>query len=181
MCCCVLPFVVSMCHTVGLVWRTQNPLRGPALQTPCLLMPCWCGPTSCIPCCACGLAAGTGLALYITEFSLFSTWEGPNGRPASFLDETTQADTTVALFRLWYGHTAVRGIFMWGWWDANMWVQDAGIYRCGALLAGRCWRCLAHGLAATPRLHGLCRRMCVGLVCHAGTLAVLCFGAFRMQ
>uniref|UniRef100_A0A383V525 endo-1,4-beta-xylanase n=1 Tax=Tetradesmus obliquus TaxID=3088 RepID=A0A383V525_TETOB len=75
------------------------------------------------------LLAETGLALYITEFSLFSTWEGPNGRPISYLDEDTQADTTVALFRLWYSHPAVRGIFMWGWWDANMWVQDAGIYR----------------------------------------------------
>lgn len=74
-------------------------------------------------------SAETGLALYITEFSLFSTWEGPNGRPISYLDEDTQADTTVALFRLWYSHPAVRGIFMWGWWDANMWVQDAGIYR----------------------------------------------------
>lgn len=33
------------------------------------------------------------------------------------------------LFRLWFSHPAVKGIIMWGWWDANIWATNAGIYR----------------------------------------------------
>jgi hypothetical protein len=32
---------------------------------------------------------------HIAEFSLFSTWTGPGGKPISYLDEATQAATTV--------------------------------------------------------------------------------------
>jgi endo-1,4-beta-xylanase len=35
----------------------------------------------------------------------------------------------VQLFRLWFSHPAVKGIIMWGWWDANIWSTNAGIYR----------------------------------------------------
>jgi GH35 family endo-1,4-beta-xylanase len=122
-----------------------------------------------LPCnCACCLAAETGLALYITEFSLFSTWEGPNGRPISYLDEDTQADTTVALFKLWYGHPAVRGIFMWGWWDANMWVQDAGIYRWVAT-AGHCsWPSMV--VQPRPVANAAAVPVCL-LLCWQGSVA----------
>lgn len=41
------------------------------------------------------LLATLGLDLIITEFSLFSTWSGPQGHPISYLDEDTQAGTTV--------------------------------------------------------------------------------------
>jgi hypothetical protein len=41
------------------------------------------------------LLATLGLELYISEFSLFSTWNGPGGRPISYLDEATQAATTI--------------------------------------------------------------------------------------
>lgn len=110
------------------------------------------------------------------EFSLFSTWTGPGGKPISYLDEATQAQTTVQvgsgqegallacspqcgrfalavcccwhdgtvltwhavlccalvklqLFRLWFSHPSVKGIIMWGWWDGNIWISNAGIYR----------------------------------------------------
>lgn len=33
------------------------------------------------------------------------------------------------LFRLWFSHPAVKGIIMWGWWDGNIWISNAGIYR----------------------------------------------------
>lgn len=33
------------------------------------------------------------------------------------------------LFRLWFSHPAVKGIIMWGWWDANIFSGNAGIYR----------------------------------------------------
>lgn len=75
------------------------------------------------------LAAGTGLPLYITEFSLFSNWTGPNGNPISYLDEDTQANTTEALLRLFFGHPAVKGVILWGWWDANLYIENCGIYR----------------------------------------------------
>jgi len=39
------------------------------------------------------LLASTGLDLWITEFSLFSTWTGPGNKPISYLDEDTQAST----------------------------------------------------------------------------------------
>eukprot|EP00775_Hariotina_reticulata_P012184 gene12184-12321_t len=39
------------------------------------------------------LLASTGLELWITEFSLFSTWKGPGNKPISYLDEETQAGT----------------------------------------------------------------------------------------
>jgi hypothetical protein len=32
------------------------------------------------------------------------------------------------LFRLWFSHPIIHGIFMWGWWDGNMWTPNAGIY-----------------------------------------------------
>jgi hypothetical protein len=35
---------------------------------------------------------------------------------------------SVQLFRLWFSHPAVKGIIMWGWWDANIWAKNAGIY-----------------------------------------------------
>jgi len=35
----------------------------------------------------------------------------------------------VQLFRLWFSHPAVKGIIMWGWWDGNIWITNAGIYK----------------------------------------------------
>lgn len=81
------------------------------------------------------LLATLGLDLYITEFTLFTTWQGPpilpdhpNGWPVSYLDEGTAANATVDLFELWFSHPAIKGIFMWGFWDANIWIPNAGIY-----------------------------------------------------
>jgi hypothetical protein len=33
------------------------------------------------------------------------------------------------LLRLWFSHPAVKGIMMWGWWDANIFSTNAGLYK----------------------------------------------------
>lgn len=38
-------------------------------------------------------------------------------------------DAPLQLFKLWFSHPAVKGIVMWGWWDANIWIRNAGIYK----------------------------------------------------
>lgn len=73
--------------------------------------------------------AATGLDLYITETSIFDTWQGSSGGPQNNLDEATQAERLTALLRLCYSHPAVKGFFLWGFWDGNIWVKNAGIYR----------------------------------------------------
>jgi hypothetical protein len=81
------------------------------------------------------LLATLGLDMYITEFTLFTSWAGPpilpdhpDGWPVSYLDEQTQADMTVDLLKFWFGHPAVKGVIMWGWWDGNIWIPNAGMY-----------------------------------------------------
>lgn len=90
------------------------------------------------------LLATLGLDLYITEFTLISTWFGPNGSAISYLDEETAANATMDLFKLWFSHPAVKGIFMWGFWDKNIWAPNAGIYKADrtpkkAAIAIRSW------------------------------------------
>lgn len=81
------------------------------------------------------LLATLGLDLYISEFTLFSTWNGgptpehPSGWPASYLDEDTQADMITSLFRFWFNHPALKGLFMWGFWDKNIWIDNCGVFR----------------------------------------------------
>ena len=75
------------------------------------------------------ILAKTGLKLYITETSIFSTWKGSTGGPQNDLDEATHAARLISLIRLCYEHPAVNGFFLWGFWDGNMWVKKAGIYR----------------------------------------------------
>uniref|UniRef100_A0A383WQC4 GH10 domain-containing protein n=1 Tax=Tetradesmus obliquus TaxID=3088 RepID=A0A383WQC4_TETOB len=81
------------------------------------------------------LLATLGLDMFITEFTLFTSWAGPpilpdhpDGWPVSYLDEQTQADMTTQLLKFWFSHPAVKGVFMWGWWDSNIWIPGAGIY-----------------------------------------------------
>lgn len=28
----------------------------------------------------------------------------------------------------WFSHPAVKGAFVWGFWDASVWIQDSGLY-----------------------------------------------------
>jgi hypothetical protein len=81
------------------------------------------------------LLATLGLDMYITEFTLFTSWAGPpilpdhpDGWPVSYLDEPTQANMTVDLLKFWFGHPAIKGVIMWGWWDSNIWIPNAGMY-----------------------------------------------------
>jgi endo-1,4-beta-xylanase len=81
------------------------------------------------------LLATLGLDMFITEFTLFTSWAGPpilpdhpDGWPVSYLDEQTQADMTTKLLKFWFSHPAVKGVVLWGWWDGNIWIPNAGLY-----------------------------------------------------
>lgn len=72
--------------------------------------------------------AELGLPLHITEFIPQSGGKPiTGGWRVGTWDETTQADFAEQMFRLAFGHPAMRSINWWGFTDRNIWQKGGGL------------------------------------------------------
>mmetsp|Transcript_15397 Transcript_15397/g.33374 ORF Transcript_15397/g.33374 Transcript_15397/m.33374 type:complete len:588 (-) Transcript_15397:1196-2959(-) len=87
--------------------------------------------------------ATAGLPLYITEFDMLTSWN--NGDPVNAMGEEQQAVEFAKYITLWFSHPAIKGIYLWGFWDGRHWIRNGGMYRAdgspkqSALVVKKLW------------------------------------------
>jgi len=76
------------------------------------------------------------LPITITEFGLFTT------------DERAQADDLSRFFRLCFAHPSIKGIYMWGFWEGQIYTPESALWRnnWGPKRAGKEYIKLVEGL-----------------------------------
>lgn len=90
-----------------------------------------------------------GLEVYITEHLWWNVVEPIDGNLTSTMDEPTLSGMYESFMTAWFSHPAVKGMLSWGFWDGQIWANDAGLFfknkteklagkvRCGAGGGGR--------------------------------------------
>jgi hypothetical protein len=73
--------------------------------------------------------ASLGLPILITEASVVTDWGPDGGSPSCGLSEDEQSRALASLVAVWFSHPAVRGVTLWGFADAHVWVRGGGVFR----------------------------------------------------
>jgi GH35 family endo-1,4-beta-xylanase len=72
------------------------------------------------------------MPIRITEFNFpgqRSRHYGRRGAPLTAAEEEAKAKALVEYYRICFGHPAVEGILMWGFWEGANWIPVSSLYR----------------------------------------------------